>query len=74
MPERETKIHDCADHADTEGISGSGNGIGTIRPLNDFLELTISGVTYRVRSVFADKGQMDELLDLAAMEKINRIA
>jgi hypothetical protein len=31
-------------------------------------------VVYRVRSVFADKGQMGDLLDLAAMEKINRIA
>lgn len=49
----------------------SGNGI---RALNDFMELTIGGVTYRVRSVFADRGQMGELLDLAAMEKINRIA
>ena len=42
--------------------------------LNDFSELTIGGVTYRVKSVFADKGQMGDLLDLAAMEKINRIA
>lgn len=74
MPERETQIHDCADHAGAKGISGSGDTNGTIRPLNDFLELTIGGVTYRVRSVFADKGQMGELLDLAAMEKINRIA
>ena len=45
-----------------------------IRPLNDFSEITIGGVTYRVRSVFADRGQMGELLDLAAIEKINRIA
>ena len=45
-----------------------------IRPLNDFSEITIGGVTYRVRSIFADRGQMGELLDLAAMEKINRIA
>ncbi len=42
--------------------------------LNDFSEITIGGVTYRVKSVFADKGQMGDLLDLAAMEKINRIA
>ena len=42
--------------------------------LNDFSETIIGGVTYRVKSVFADKGQMGELLDLTAMEKINRIA
>lgn len=42
--------------------------------LNDYTEIKIGGVVYRVRSVFADKGQMGELLDLAAMEKINRIA
>ena len=42
--------------------------------LNDFSEITINGVTYRVKSVFADKGQMGDLLDLAALEKINRIA
>ena len=42
--------------------------------LNDFSEITIGGVTYRVKSVFADKGQMGDLLDLAAMEKINQIA
>ncbi len=42
--------------------------------LNDFSEITIGGVTYRVKSVFADKGQMGDLLDLAAMEMINRIA
>ncbi len=46
----------------------------TVIPLNDFLEIEIGGVTYRVKSVFADKGQMGDLLDLAAMEKINRIA
>jgi len=45
-----------------------------VTPLNDFLEIEISGVTYRVKSVFADKGQMGDLLDLATMEKINRIA
>ena len=45
-----------------------------VTPLNDFLEIEIGGVTYRVKSVFADKGQMGDLLDLAAMEKINRIA
>lgn len=42
--------------------------------LNDFAEITIGGVTYRVKSVFADKGQLGDLLDLTAMEKINRIA
>ena len=42
--------------------------------LNDFSEITIGGVTYRVKSVFANKGQMGDLLDPAAMEKINRIA
>lgn len=42
--------------------------------LNDFSEIIIGGVTYRVKSVFADKSQMGDLLDLAAMEKINRIA
>ena len=42
--------------------------------LNDFAEITIGGVTYRVKSVFAEKGQMGDLLNLAAMEKINRIA
>ena len=42
--------------------------------LNDYTEIKIGGVVYRVRSVFADKGQMGDLLDLAAMEKINRIA
>ena len=42
--------------------------------LNDFSEITIGGVTYRVKSVFAVKGQMGDLLDLAVMEKINRIA
>ena len=42
--------------------------------LNDYTEITIGGIVYRVKSVFADKGQMGDLLDLAAMEKINRIA
>lgn len=42
--------------------------------LNDYAEITIVGVVYRVKSVFADKGQMGDLLDLTAMEKINRIA
>lgn len=42
--------------------------------LNDFAEISIGGVVYRVKSVFADKGQMGNLLDLAVMEKINRIA
>lgn len=42
--------------------------------LDDFSEVTIGGVTYRARSVFADKGQMSDLLDLVTMEKIGRIA
>lgn len=42
--------------------------------LNDYTEIKIGGVVYRVKSVFADKGQMGDLLDLAAMEKIGRIA
>ena len=42
--------------------------------LSDFSEIIIGGVTYRVKSVFANKGQMGDLLDLAAIEKINRIA
>ena len=42
--------------------------------LSVFSEIIIGGVTYRVKSVFADRGQMGDLLDLAAMEKINRIA
>lgn len=46
----------------------------TVRRLNDYAEITVGGVVYRVRSVFADKGQMGDLLDLAAMEKISRIA
>ena len=45
-----------------------------VTPLNDFLKIEIGGVTYRVKSEFADKGQMGDLLDLAAMEKISRIA
>ena len=46
----------------------------TVSRLNDYAEITIGGVVYRVKSVFSDKGQMGDLLDLAAMEKINRIA
>lgn len=42
--------------------------------LNDYVEISIGGVVYRVKSVFADKGQMGELLDLAVMEKLSRIA
>ena len=42
--------------------------------LNDYTEIKIGGVVYRVKSVFSDKGQLGELLDLAAMEKIGRIA
>ena len=45
-----------------------------ISSLNDYTEVNIGGVVYRVKSVFSDKGQLDDLLDLAAMEKINRIA
>ena len=42
--------------------------------LNDYTEIKIGGVVYRVKSVFSDKGQLGDLLDLAAMEKIGRIA
>lgn len=42
--------------------------------LNDYTEIKIGGVVYRVKSVFSDKGQLGNLLDLAAMEKIGRIA
>lgn len=42
--------------------------------LNDYTEIKIGGVVYRVKSVFSDKGQLGELLDLAAMEKLSRIA
>ena len=42
--------------------------------LNDYTEVSIGGVVYRVKSVFSDKGQLGELLDLAAMEKLSRIA
>lgn len=42
--------------------------------LNDYAEISIGGVVYRVKSVFADNGQMGELLDLAVMEKLSRIA
>ena len=42
--------------------------------LNDYTEINIGGVVYRVKSVFSDKGQLGDLLDLAAMEKIGRIA
>ena len=42
--------------------------------LNDYTEIKIGGVVYRVKSVVSDKGQLGDLLDLAAMEKINRIA
>ncbi len=45
-----------------------------VHTLNAYAEIAIGGVTYRVRSVFAGKAQMGELLDLAAMEKISRIA
>lgn len=67
-----------------KGRDGMGNKLGyqprtetekkPLIRLNDFSEIIIGGVTYRVKSVFADKGQMGDLLDLAAMEKINRIA
>ena len=46
----------------------------TVCRLNDYTEVSIGGVVYRVKSVFSDKGQLGELLDLAAMEKIGRIA
>lgn len=49
-------------------------GEKAVMPLNNFLEIEIGGVTYRVKSEFAEHGQMGALLDLAAMEKINRIA
>lgn len=42
--------------------------------LNDYTEISIGGVVYRVKSVFSDKGQLGNLLDLAAMEKLSRIA
>lgn len=42
--------------------------------LNDYAEISIGGVVYRVKSVFSDKGQLGDLLDLAAMEKLSRIA
>ena len=42
--------------------------------LNDYSEVTVGGVVYRVSSVFAGKGQLGDLLDLVAMEKISRIA
>ena len=42
--------------------------------LNDYTEIKIGGVVYRVKSVFSDKEQLGDLLDLAAMEKIGRIA
>lgn len=42
--------------------------------LNDYTEVSIGGVVYRVRSVFSDKGQLGDLLNLAAVEKLSRIA
>lgn len=45
----------------------------TVCRLNDYTEVNIGGVVYRVKSVFSDKGQLGDLLDLAAMEKIGRI-
>ena len=45
-----------------------------ISRLNDYTVVNIGGVVYRVKSVFSDKGQLGDLLDLAAMEKIGRIA
>ena len=50
------------------------SGTKGIHALNDFSEVTIGGVTYRVRSVFAGSGQLGSLLDLAAIEKLDRIA
>ncbi len=46
----------------------------TVCRLNDYTEVKIGGVVYRVRSVFSGKGQVGDLFDLAVMEKINRIA
>lgn len=46
----------------------------TVCRLNDYTEVSIGGVVYRVKSVFSDKGQIGDLLDLAAMEKLSRIA
>ena len=46
----------------------------TVCRLNDYTEIKIGGVVYRVKSVFSDKEQLGDLLDLAAMEKIGRIA
>ena len=46
----------------------------TVCRLNDYTEVKIGGVVYRVKSVFSDKGQLGDLLDLAEMEKIGRIA
>ena len=45
-----------------------------ISRLNDYTVVNIGGVVYRVKSVFSDKGQLGDLLDLAAMEEIGRIA
>lgn len=45
-----------------------------IRHLPDELTLTIDGVVYRVHSIFGEKNRMDELLDLATMENIQRCA
>lgn len=78
---------DCVGNVGNDGISDTGEaGVkvptlatlpslaqGTVR-LNDYAEISIGGVVYRVKSVFSDKGQMGELLDLAVMEKLNRIA
>ena len=49
-------------------------GNKTVCRLNDYTEVCIGGVVYRVKSVFSDKGQLGDLLDLAAMEKLSRIA
>lgn len=46
----------------------------TVHALSDYAEIMIGGVTYRIRSVFADKGKMDDMLELAILEKMNRIA
>ena len=45
-----------------------------VKRLSEYTEVTVGGVVYRIRSVFADKGRMGDLLDLVTMEKINRIA
>lgn len=49
-----------------------GIGVASIQGL--YSECISGGVVYWVKGVFADEGQPDELLNLAAMEILNRIA